>query len=61
MPPTLTWRCKEEDTIMWEAAKGPITYTFLVVMFADLILLGFALLAYIESTDKGRKDHDGKR
>jgi len=46
---------------MWEAAKGPIIYTFLVVIFVDFILLGFALLAYIDSTDKGGKNHDGKR
>lgn len=46
---------------MWEAAKGPITYTFLVVIFMDLVLTAFALLAYIDSTDKRRKDHDEKR
>jgi hypothetical protein len=46
---------------MWEAAKGPITYAFLFTILVDLVLVGFALLAYIDSTDKGRKNHDGKR
>lgn len=37
---------------MTEILKPAISYTLLITIIVDLILVGFALLAYIHSTDR---------